>query len=50
MQQTVLIYFDVIGPPNSPPIVILRIIRIKKQMHATIKKMKTENARSPAGT
>jgi len=50
MQQAALTYFGAVGPPNSPPIVSLLIMRMTKQMQATIKKMNTENASSPAGT
>jgi len=46
-QLTILLYC---GPPNSPPITTLRTIKIKKQITATIKKTKTENATAPAGT
>lgn len=50
MQMDALAYFENFGPPNSPPITILLTIIIPKQTKATIKKMNTENARSPAGT
>jgi len=44
------IYLETLGPPSSPPIVILLINRIMKQQTDVIKKITTENERLPAGT
>lgn len=50
MQTKALAYLEVFGPPSSPPIKHLLKINTMKHRTATIKKTKTENTRSPAGT
>lgn len=43
-------YFDVVGPPSSPPITILLVVRIAKQMIAQTRKHATVKPSAPAGT
>ena len=45
-----VIYFDVGGPPSSPPIMILLAVKIAKQTREQIKKIATVNPNDPAGT
>jgi len=45
-----VIYFDVFGPPSSPPIKILLKVKIAKQTKEHTKKIATVNPREPAGT
>jgi len=43
-------YFEVGGPPSSPPMKILLKVKMQKQMIEQIKKMATVNPSAPAGT
>ena len=45
-----VIYFEVFGPPSSPPIKILLKVKIEKHTKEQIKKIATVNPREPAGT
>jgi len=43
-------YFEVLGPPNSPPIIILLAVKIAKQQREVPRNMATEKPSLPAGT
>jgi len=43
-------HLDVIGPPNSPPMMTLLAVKMMKVMTEQIKKMKTVKPNFPAGT
>ena len=43
-------YLEAFGPPSSPPMITLLVVRIIKQQIDVIRNMATENPSFPAGT
>jgi len=43
-------YFEYVGPPSSPPITNLLVVKIAKQHREVIKNIATEKPSFPAGT
>lgn len=50
MHMPAVTYFEVGGPPSSPPMKILLKVKMQKQIIEQIKKIATVNPSAPAGT